>query len=177
MYQFMIDQLPKNYTELRANRSYTHKMGFNNYQSTDLWPNFMKIIIPDFRSIVSEFNIKNFLDVGCGYGRFAAKVKMMFDFNVHGLEMVKEYSLFAKQFIKTYNINAFKFIKYDKYDLIYMFNPIYDFTLKSKLVNLIFSKMKVGAILYQCCSVYRPRISEYETLKTGWPVFGIRKIA
>lgn len=78
------------------------------------------------------------LDVGSGLGEFMvllkyySKTTLNIDINVSGIEIDESIKNYVK--IPTVFINAFDFDQYDKYDLIYLYQPIKDV---DKMQNLL----------------------------------------
>lgn len=103
--------------------------------------------------LVERYKIKSFLDVGAGYGDKVLIAKDIVE-KADGIEYLKEYVDVAKSFgIDLIHADAFEFSKYGDYDLIYMYHPIHDYKIYTKLVVLLMENMKVGGYLLE---VYDP---------------------
>jgi SAM-dependent methyltransferase len=104
-------------------------------------------------NLIKNYNIKSFIDIGAGYGD---KVNLAHKLGLKssGIEYKKEYVDMARKMgVKIIHANAFKFNRFCNYDLIYMYHPIWQIELYSKLVENCFRKMKVGGYfveVYQC---------------------------
>ncbi|KKM19258.1 hypothetical protein LCGC14_1657500 [marine sediment metagenome] len=118
------------------------------YDLMRLW----KLIVPIKDRVNGRFPISYFhtkkqaptiLDVGCGIGLFM-KLASIVGFNVKGVE-IRDYSDWGSMEIK--RTDAFGYEEYSKYDIIYMYQPIFDAKKLNKLVLKIDSQIKVGTYM------------------------------
>lgn len=93
---------------------------------------------------------KTFLDVGCGIGDKCLIAEKVFGLKVTGIEIDTNLIEIAKTFIDdVIEINAFDFNDYNKFDIIYMYQPYRDAEKQKQLSDLIKSKKKQSAIFIE----------------------------
>ncbi len=110
-------------------------------QSNELYYNYLPTVSNNIFEIFDKF-IKNdikIIDVGSGLGEFMLYLKLYYKLKnvniiVSGIEM-DNIASYVK--IPTHFIDAFEFNDYDKFDLIYIYQPIKEQNLMLKLLNLI----------------------------------------
>lgn len=118
-----------------------------------------------------------FLDVGCGVGQKVFLAEKLFGMYAHGIELRKPIAEAAKKITysyretKIFEETALTFKDYDKYDIIYFYQPIADFELSKKMELLIAEKAKSGCIVIGFgARMFRP--GQEKINKLGWkPLF------
>lgn len=144
------------------------EIGIRYHRDTKYW-NFIPvsssiliIIIEYIYDTLEKKYESNFLDIGCGTGSIPTIMKYCFNFiKSDGIELREEYIKIAYKYgllhfsNQLFNSDIFAFEDYDKYDLLYSYNPIKNKNLMDKALIHIISKMKPGAELIfvnECCS-------------------------
>lgn len=112
-------------------------------------PYSMFYFVVHMEEIKRKFGCKSFLDIGSGIGDKVRLAKEL-GFDAVGIEYLDYYVELAS-FLgnKTIHVDAFDFSDYQNYDIIYMYHPISDNELYTKLVKHIISKMKSGQLLME----------------------------
>jgi SAM-dependent methyltransferase len=97
---------------------------------------------------------KSFLDCGCGIG-WTLLVARGAGFTSYGIEYDKDLIKTAKRFSgfnkdKIMEGNLLRFKDYGKYDVIYYYHPFSDSINQNKFERLLFTNMRVGALVISC---------------------------
>ena len=120
------------------------KDGYYPYIAFDI-ADFVQILV----SVVKEYNVKSFIDVGAGFGD-KVNIASKFVKKSHGIEYLDSYVRQARKFgVTLIKADAFNFHRYHNYDLVYMYHPIQDKKLYAELVNTILGRMRKGSILLE----------------------------
>jgi len=105
--------------------------------------------------VAKENNIqeKSFLDIGCGIPWISQTMKDIGCKEAAGLEYNKELVEKSKSHfpdIKIHHDDILKFFEYDKYDILYIYNPLRDWRLMTQALCHIIKNMRIWSTLYFC---------------------------
>lgn len=112
----------------------------------------------DLKKEVKKLERKNvtdikFLEVGSGLGTKLQIAYEWLNLNVSGIEIDPNYVKVAKEFcglgVKIIKQDALKYKGYGKFDIIYTYQPMRDLSFHDKMIDVIKSQMKIGAVLLE----------------------------
>jgi len=95
-----------------------------------------------------------FLDVGCGLGN-KVWIAQTLGFDAYGLEINPKYAEIAGECVganRIFNHDGITFPDYDKYDVIYFYNPMPS----SELESAILANARKGTIIYHAIALQQP---------------------
>jgi len=131
----------------KTHMKHEHKEWYPYIQSS---PDVISDIIQDLHHH-ENIKDKSFLDIGCWIPVIPNIMKEIWYKEVAGLEYNKGLIKKAKKLfpsIKMHHDDILKFSAYDKYDVLYAYNPLKNPHLMSKALYHIIQNMKIGATLY-----------------------------
>ena len=122
---------------------------FNNNEQPDENSYFPSVPSPLYIiDIINKCNESgfNFLDIGCGFGNLL-KVAEKMGMNADGIELNESLSKYHKD-LNVFYIDALKQeFDYNKYDVIYLFRPIFDNAKAEELFANIIKTAKIGCVI------------------------------